>query len=79
MILSTAGLNRKDIKAVDSGGVVAGINMVVEGRADAATAALSMPALRKARCDRARRIARLSISAQGHRQFMEKEWPASTP
>jgi uncharacterized protein len=48
VILSTAGLGLNDVTPVDSGGVVAGVNMVVEGRADAATAALTMPAMRKA-------------------------------
>jgi len=47
-ILATAGLTIKDVKAVDSGGVVSGINMVVEGRADATTVALAMPQMRKA-------------------------------
>jgi len=47
-ILSVAGLTERDVTAVDSGGVVAGINMVVEGRADAAAVATGMPAMRKA-------------------------------
>ena len=47
-ILSVAGLTERDVTAVDSGGVVAGINMVVEGRADAAGVATGMPAMRKA-------------------------------
>lgn len=47
-ILETAGLKETDVKAVDSGGVVKGINMVIEGRADAAPVALLMPAMRKA-------------------------------
>lgn len=47
-ILSTAGLTPNDVTAVDSGGVVAGINMVVEGRADATTVALAMPKMRQA-------------------------------
>ena len=47
-ILSVAGLTERDVIAVDSGGVVAGINMVVEGRADAAGVATGMPAMRKA-------------------------------
>lgn len=46
-ILATAGMTERDVKAVDSGGVVAGVNMVVEGRADAATGATGMPVLRK--------------------------------
>jgi hypothetical protein len=47
-LLSTSGLSEKDVESVDSGGVVAGINMIVEGRAAATTAALTMPAMRKA-------------------------------
>jgi len=47
-LLSTAGLSSSNVTAIDSGGVVAGINSVVEGRAMAATVALSMPAMRKA-------------------------------
>ncbi len=47
-ILSTAGLTEADVKAADSGGVVKGIAMVVEGRVDAAPVAVSMPAMRKA-------------------------------
>lgn len=47
-ILATAGLTENDVTAVVSGGVVAGINMVVEGRADAVTVATGMPAMRKA-------------------------------
>lgn len=46
-VLSTAGMTEKDVVPVDSGGVVAGINMVVEGRAAATTVALAMPAMRK--------------------------------
>jgi len=47
-ILSTAGLSPSDVVELESGGVVAGINMVVEGRADAVTVATGMPAMRKA-------------------------------
>jgi len=47
-ILSTAGLKESDVKAVDSGGVVKGINMVIEGRVDATPVAIAMPAMRKA-------------------------------
>ncbi len=46
-ILATAGITEKDVKAIDSGGVVAGLNMVVEGRADAGNVALGMPVLKK--------------------------------
>lgn len=47
-ILSTAGLSESDVTSVDSGGVVSGIKMVVEGRVDATTVALAMPHMRKA-------------------------------
>ncbi len=47
-ILSVAGLSMSDVTPVDSGGVVAGINMVIEGRVVAGIAATGMPALRKA-------------------------------
>jgi TRAP transporter TAXI family solute receptor len=47
-ILSTAGIRPSDVIELESGGVVAGINMVVEGRADAVTVAMTMPAMRQA-------------------------------
>ena len=34
-ILATGGLKRSDVKAIDSGGVVKGVNMVIEGRVEA--------------------------------------------
>ena len=46
-LLATAGIKPTDVDALDSGGVVAGINMVVQDRADATTAAMAMPAMRK--------------------------------
>jgi len=47
-LLATAGLSESDVDAIDSGGVVEGINMVVENRAVATTVALTMPAMRQA-------------------------------
>jgi hypothetical protein len=47
-LLAGAGLSPSDVTALASGGIVKNINMVVEGRADAATAALGMPVVRKA-------------------------------
>lgn len=47
-ILATGGLKRSDVKAIDSGGVVKGVNMVIEGRVDATPVAVMMPAMRKA-------------------------------
>ena len=46
-MLATADITPAKINALDSGGVVAGINMVVQDRAHAATVALAMPAMRK--------------------------------
>ncbi len=47
-LLATAGLTPEEVNALDSGGVVAGINAVVEDRADATTVAIGMPQLTKA-------------------------------
>jgi len=47
-ILKSAGLNETDVVSLESGGVVASINMVIEGRADAVPVATGMPAMRKA-------------------------------
>lgn len=47
-LLATGGLTEADLEPVDSGGVVEGINLVVEDRADAATVAATMPAMKKA-------------------------------
>ena len=47
-ILSSAGLTEADVTPVESGGVVASIGMVVQGRVDAAPIATGMPQLRKA-------------------------------
>jgi uncharacterized protein len=72
VILSTAGLGLNDIKPVDSGGVVAGINMVVEGRADAATVALSMPAMRKADATVPGGLRILGLGSKASDQFMSE-------
>ena len=47
-LLAGAGLSTSDITAMSSGGIVKNINMVVEGRVDAPTAAIVMPVVRKA-------------------------------
>jgi TRAP transporter TAXI family solute receptor len=70
VILSTAGLGLNDITPVDSGGVVAGINMVVEGRADAATVALNMPAMRKAHATVPGGLRILSLGPKANDKFM---------
>jgi uncharacterized protein len=70
VILSTAGLSLNDVTPVDSGGVVAGINMVVEGRADSATVALTMPAMRKANATVPGGLRILSLGPKANNKFM---------
>ena len=70
VILSTAGIGVDDVNAIDSGGVVAGINMVVEGRADAATVALTMPAMRKAHATVPGGLRVLTLGDKGTDEFM---------
>jgi len=47
-LFAAEGISMNDITAVESGGVVASIGMVVQGRVDAAPIATGMPQLRKA-------------------------------
>ena len=70
VILSTAGITPNDVAALDSGGVVEGINMVVEGRADAATVALTMPAMRKAHATVPGGLRILSLGSKATDKFM---------
>lgn len=71
-LLSTAGLSTSTVDAMDSGGVVAGINSVVEGRAMAATAALTMPALRKAHATVPGGLRVLGLGPKANNDFMAK-------
>jgi TRAP transporter TAXI family solute receptor len=71
VILSTAGIKVDDVNAFDSGGVVAGVNMVVEGRVDAATAALTMPAMRKAHATVPGGLRILSLGSKATDKFMD--------
>ena len=76
-ILSTAGLTPGDVKPVDSGGVVAGINMVVEGRADAAPVALAMPAMRKAHATVPGGVGIVALGGQASDALMADGMPGS--
>ncbi len=76
-ILATGGLTEKDIKSIDSGGVVAGLNMVVEGRADAANAVLGMPALRKVHAGTPGGMRVIALGAKASDAFMVKGMPGS--
>lgn len=71
-ILSTAGLTVKDITAVDSGGVVASINMVVQGRVDAAPIATGMPAMRKAHATVPGGLRIIPLGPKGTDEFLGK-------
>ena len=71
-ILATAGLTEKDVTSVDSGGVVAGINMVVEGRADATTVALAMPQMRKAHAGVPGGLRIISLGPKATDEFLGK-------
>ncbi|NQV55993.1 MAG: TAXI family TRAP transporter solute-binding subunit [Rhodospirillales bacterium] len=71
-ILATAGLSENDVKSVDAGGVVSAIAMVVEGRADSTTVALTMPAMRKAHASVPGGLRVLSLGPKGTDEFMEK-------
>ena len=71
-ILATAGLTVDDITAVDSGGVVASIGMVVQGRVDAAPVATGMPAMRKAHATVPGGLRIIPIGPKGTDEFLGK-------
>ena len=76
-ILGTAGLTMNDVTAVVSGGVVAGINMVVENRVDAVTVATGMPAMRKAHATVPGGLRMVSLPASATDEQMAKGMPGS--
>jgi TRAP transporter TAXI family solute receptor len=71
-ILSTAGLTEKDITPVESGGVVASIGMVVQGRVDAAPIATGMPQLRKAHATVPGGLRIIPVGSLGTSEFLTK-------
>ena len=80
-MLAGAGLSPKDVIELDSGGIVKNINMIVEGRADAAAAAIGMPVVRKAHATAGLRFlqlgsgtsdATLAMDAPGSRTYVQK-------
>ena len=72
VVLSSAGLTLNDITAVESGGVVASIGMVVQGRVDAAPVATAMPALRKAHATVPGGLRIIPIGPKGTDEFLWK-------
>lgn len=77
-ILATGGLTFADVKGLESGGIVSGINMVVEGRADAAVTAMGIPVLRKANAGIPGGIRVLSLGDKGTPEFMGKSTGGAT-
>lgn len=71
-ILSSAGLTMNDVTAVESGGVVASIGMVVQGRVDAAPIATGMPQLRKAHATVPGGLRIIPIGPKGTDEFLGK-------
>ncbi len=71
-ILATAGLTEADVIPVESGGVVASIGMVVQGRVDAAPIATGMPQMRKAHATVPNGLRILSLGPKGDDEFMAK-------
>ena len=80
-MLSGAGLSTSDVTAIASGGIVKNVDMVVEGRVDAATAGLGMPVVRKAHAASGLRFipvgagttdATLASDAPGARTYVQK-------
>ncbi|MEX2454779.1 MAG: TAXI family TRAP transporter solute-binding subunit [Rhodospirillaceae bacterium] len=74
-MLSTAGFKSEAVDAVDSGGVVEGINMVVEDRAVAATVSLTMPALRQAHATIPGGIRVVPLGEKGTSEFLDAGMP----
>ena len=76
-MLATAGLSLKDVTELSSGGIVRNIDMVVQGRADAAPVAYSMPAVRKAHATVPGGIAILRLGSRANDEIMAKLAPGS--
>jgi len=76
-ILASGGLTAKDVTPVSSAGVVQNINLVVEGRADAAAVAAGMPAVRKAHATTGIRI--LSVGPKATPELFSSMAPGSRP
>lgn len=76
-ILATAGLTVSDVTSLKSGGIVKNIEMVVQGRADAAPVAYSMPAVRKAHAAVPGGIRIISIGSKATDAFMAKHLPGA--
>lgn len=75
--LKSAAMSVDDITAIKSGGIVDNVNKVVEGRADAAPAAMGMPVVRKAHASVPGGIKFLPIGPQGSDALIGGEVPGA--
>ncbi len=73
--LATGGITKKDVHAIASGGVVHGLQMVQEGRADATNVALGMPQLRKMHASIPGGIRVIPVGKNGTDEFIGKQMP----
>lgn len=76
-MLESAGLTTEDVSFVNSGGLLDGINAVVEGRADAAPVAVTMPDLIEANSAAKGGIVVISNGAQAADGFYEQLVPGT--
>ncbi|MCC2095781.1 MAG: TAXI family TRAP transporter solute-binding subunit [Hyphomicrobiales bacterium] len=74
-LLASAGMTEKDVESVTAGGVVAGLNMVSEGRSDSAPVAVSMPQMRKAHATVPGGMFVLPIGEKGTDELLGKMMP----
>ncbi|MCC2096372.1 MAG: TAXI family TRAP transporter solute-binding subunit [Hyphomicrobiales bacterium] len=73
--LATGGIREKDVVSIASGGVVHGLQMVQEGRADATNVALGMPQVRKMHASIPGGIRVIPVGRNGTDEFIGKEMP----
>lgn len=74
-ILATADVKPADVNAVPAGGVVAGLNMVTEGRAASTTVAVPMPQMRKAHASAPGGMFVVPLGPKGTDEFLGKLMP----
>lgn len=76
-MLESAGVSNANVSPMDSGSLVRNIELVVEGRADAAPASYSMPAARKANATAPGGIRVLPLGEKGTDAFLDEGVPGS--
>jgi len=76
-MLTSAGMTVKDVIELNSGGIVRNVDMIIQGRADAAPVAYSMPAVRKAHATVPGGITILRLDAGVNDAFMAQYAPGA--